>query len=145
MHFYKPWRRALFMEIDLSGKGQTILSKKSRCFRAKRRSNESFDHTCLCTLRFLINRLAPVGQSKTCTEFNVKCRIRATQLKTMKRRMCLSAPRQSVIYDVRYANIFMKVVLTTSTTPIKTWFYTECGLDLIVENLPLCSPVFSLF
>ena len=98
-------------------KGQTTLSTKSRWrFRTKRRSKESFDHTRLCTFRFHISRLVTVRQSKTHT--NVEYRSRAGRLENdeMTKRVFLHPPR-SLIYDVRYVNIFMKVVLTTSMTP----------------------------
>ena len=62
------------------------------------------------------DRPATVRQSKTRTK--VEYRSRAAQLEndeTTKTR--LSTPPRSLIYDVRYVNIFMKVVLTTSMTP----------------------------
>ena len=109
-------------------KGQTTLSTKSRWrFRTKRRWKESFDHTRLHTFLFFINRLVTVRQSKTRT--NVKYRSPAARLENdeMTKRVFLHPPR-SLIYDVRYVNIFMKVVLTTFMTPYenvvlyRVWF-----------------------
>ena len=48
-----------------------------------------------------------------------KCRVPQPSSAAGKRRndkTCLSTPPRSLMYDVRYVNIFMKVVLTTSMT-----------------------------
>ena len=49
-----------------------------------------------------------------------KCRVPESSSAAGKRRndkTCLSTPPRSLMYDVRYVNIFLKVVLTTSMTP----------------------------
>ena len=81
---------SVYSELDMNtlSKGQTTLSTKSRRFRAKRRSKVSFDHT---RLRFHINRLATVRQSKKRT--NVENRSRAAQLENDDTpKTCLSTP-----------------------------------------------------
>ena len=123
----------------LRAKPHSVQNQARWRFRTKRHSKESFDHARLCTFRFHINRLVTVRQSKTRTK--VEYRSRAARLENDEMTNVSLYTPQSLIYDVRYVNIFMKVVLTTSMTPYENvvlywvWFgpYRYASQDPLVS------------